>query len=67
MQAEMGLVKAFLKAIEPCFRQRKSLQNQDHFCDIPESVYGGCSRAETDTVSFALKDVLSQGAMYLRV
>lgn len=58
MQAEMGLSKAFPKAIDLCFRQRKSLQNQNHFVTFLNQLKGVCPRGETDTLSFALKDVI---------
>lgn len=54
----MGSDKAFPKAVDLCFRQCKSLLNQNHFSDIPESARGVCSRGETGTLCFALKDVI---------
>lgn len=38
VDAETGLANMFPKATDLCFRQQKSLQNQNPFCDNPESI-----------------------------
>lgn len=58
MQAGVGLAKAFSKGIDLHFNQRKSFPNQMTFVVFLNHFNRVCLSRESDTLGFALKDMI---------